>query len=94
MADWSKEPESKDHWPKGFDPTNTEKEERDAYLRHKNWVYSQEGLQDCDLWEQYQEDFEGWTIEYLDSPTLFTLEIYKRPYENMAYGLTPRERSQ
>ena len=49
MADFLKEPE---------------RDERDAYLKHKNWVYSQGWLQDRELWEQYQEDFEKWTVEH------------------------------
>ena len=39
---------------------------RDHYVRHKNWEYGKGngGVQDTDLWEQYQEDFEGWTEEH------------------------------
>ena len=40
MADWLAKPENKDQWPNGFDPTNKEKDKRDAFVRHKCWVYN------------------------------------------------------
>ena len=35
MADWLAKPENKDQWPDGFNPTNKEKDEKDAFVRHK-----------------------------------------------------------
>ena len=63
MADWLAKPENKDQWPDGFDPTNKEKDEKDAFVRHKYWVYNQLWLQDSDLWEQFKEDFDKWTAQ-------------------------------
>ena len=66
MADWLAKPENKDQWPDGFDPINKEKDEKDAFVRHKCWVYNQSWLQDSDLWEQFKEDFDKWTAQLFD----------------------------
>jgi hypothetical protein len=54
--------EPEDQWPDGLDVRNAEKEERDLYIKFKNWQYRAYGMQDHDLWEQYQEDFAGFTM--------------------------------
>jgi hypothetical protein len=39
MLDWLAKPESKDQWLNGFDSTDKEKDERDVYIKYKNWAY-------------------------------------------------------
>lgn len=49
-----------------FDPGNATIALRDHYIRYKNWEYGKGngGLYDSDLWEQFQEDFQGWTEDH------------------------------
>jgi hypothetical protein len=66
-------PESKDQWyedDKRFNVTTASKAERDAYIRHKNWLHNSQDsceyyLDALDRWEIYaDEDFKGWTVEH------------------------------
>ena len=50
----------------GLDIEKATKEDRDLYLKFKLWQYGESNynMQDIDLWEQYREDFHGWTEKY------------------------------
>ena len=76
-------PESLNQWrTTPFKLTNdTEQEEIDAYIRYKVWEYSEgnksgNGLQDEDLWEQFKEDFDGFTADvFKASDKIFTRNL-------------------
>ena len=63
--DFANEPENRDNWPDGIDITTANKVERDAFMRFKVWEYEQGYLCDMELWEQFKEDFQGFTLQHL-----------------------------
>jgi hypothetical protein len=58
----------------GFDTEKATKEDRDLYLKFKLWQYGESNynMQDIDLWEQYQEDFQGWAEKYFKDANTHT----------------------
>jgi hypothetical protein len=71
IAKMTSKPPSENQWPNGLNLATSTLNERDAYIKHKNWEYDKgDGdAQDRELWEQYQEDFEGWTLERFKEAT-------------------------
>jgi hypothetical protein len=51
----------------GLDLAQATKEDRDLYLKMRLRQYNEHNLQDLDLWEQYREDFAGWSIRYFQA---------------------------
>lgn len=48
----------------GLDVVQAPKEFRDLYVKMRLRQYEEVNLQDFELWEQYREDFAGWTISH------------------------------
>jgi hypothetical protein len=61
-------PEHFNQWLlKDFNVTTASKDERDVFIRYKNWEYGEKNggdLQDYALWEQYQDDFAVFTVDH------------------------------
>ena len=53
IAKMTSKPPSENQWPNGLDLATSTLEERDAYIKHKNWEYDKgDGdTQDRELWE-------------------------------------------
>jgi hypothetical protein len=52
---------------KDFNVTTASKDERDVFIRYKNWEYGEKNggdLQDYALWEQYRDDFAVFTVDH------------------------------
>ena len=71
-------PVTENQWPDGFDLTSSNKNERDAYARYQAHQYSHLSHSFCgdDLWDQFREDFEGWTAtNFKNANNQYTQEI-------------------
>jgi hypothetical protein len=66
-----KAPEYLNQWSlKDFNVTTASKDERDVYIRYKNWEYREKNrgdLQDYVLWEQYRDNFAVFTIDHFQT---------------------------
>ena len=68
--------ELESRWPRGFDVEKEDIEARNLYIKFKNWQYQTYEMQDDTLWEQYKEDFTGFTAEHFkDSNTFATRSL-------------------